>query len=791
MDLLLCWLVAPAGLLLMTVGLSLLAERLAGFALPWTLRPAFGLAIAIVIAQFGTATEATAELTLPAILLIALVGLVVGRGVPEGRPSRPEVGVAVAVFLLYASPFLIIGEATLAGYIKLDDSVTWMGLTDHVFEFGRGLGNLEPSTHQQVLEDYLGGSYPIGAFVPMALMSMVSGQDIAFTFQPSMAFAVAAMGLLLFELARRLVRGAGLAAAIAILASLSSLLIGYYLWGGVKEMVVAALLPLTPLLAGTAAGAGWPRRSWLPLGLAVVAMLVVLGPGGAAWVVPTLVPAAILLWLNRRSFGFWRLVWPTVAFALLLALPVIFTPIGVFDPFIDSTLTESTELGNLHGPIDFFQVAGIWPSIDFRDDPHLKIPVIVLAIFCLVAAAITAAVASRLGERDGAPLTGYVLGGAAGALAIAYAGSPWVDAKVMATLSPALLAGVLIGVAMFGQRTHFRFEAIALGVVVAGAVAWSAFLAYQGVTFAPRSHLVELEEIGDRFSGEGPALSTEVTGYGPRHFLRKLDAEGASDRRHRSINLIDLVAAEDGEYLDLDRIVTSELGPYALIVTRRSATESRPPASFALAYQTDHFNVWRRRPSPGTLIEHLPLGTTLDAGDAPPCSEVQRLAEAAGEEGKLVAARVSAPIAIGYSEELLPQGWTAPTPYSFAPSGSGSFDQEFTVPGGEYDLWLAGSIFGSLKLGIDGKEVVSERATIDNEGGYERFGPIRLSAGKHLLEVEYEGASLSPGSATQSWGIGPLELEEPKQGDLGTVAVQSRDYRQLCGERWDWVEAYG
>ena len=454
MDLFLCWAVAPAALLAATVGLSLLVERLSGFALPWTLRPALGLAVAIVLAQFGTATAATAKLTLVAILALAVVGLVAGRRLPQRRPSGTEVGVAVAVFALFAAPFLILGEATLAGYVKLDDTATWLALTDHVFEYGRGLGNLAPSTHQQVIADYIGGSYPIGGFVPAALMSKLSGEDVAFTIQPSMAFAAATMGLLLLELARRLVRGAGMAAAIAILASLSSLLVGYYLWGGVKEMVVAALLPLGPVLAGCAASAGWPRRSWAPLGIALAAMLVVLGPGGAALAVPVLVPAAVALWRNRRRFGFWRVAWPTAAFSLVLALPIVFTPTGIFNPVINSELTESSGLGNLPGPLNFFQVAGIWPSLDFRYDPHLKPAVIALAALCLAIAAVTVAVAARRGERDGVPLAGYVGGGALGALAIAHFGSPWIDAKAMASLSPALLGAALIGIAMLGQRTR-------------------------------------------------------------------------------------------------------------------------------------------------------------------------------------------------------------------------------------------------------------------------------------------------------------------------------------------------
>jgi hypothetical protein len=790
MDLLLCWLVAPVGLLATTLGLSLLLERPIGLALPWTLRPAFGLAIAIVIAQFGTATAFTAKLTLPATLLLALLGLWLGRAALRRRPEGAAVAVAVAVFLLYASPFLILGEATLAGYIKLDDTATWLAITDHVFEFGRGIGGLAPSTHQQILVDYLGGSYPIGGFVPMALMSEISRQDIAFTVQPSMAFAAATMALLLFELARRLVRGAGLAAAIATPASLASLLVGYYLWGGVKEMVVAALLPLGPLLAGRAAGAGWPRFAWAPLGVAVAALVVTLGPGGVVWAVPVLVPAAIAVLRARGVRRALWIAWPVAAFSLLLVVPVVFGPTGLFDP-LNGGVTGEAELGNLTGPLDFFQVAGIWPAIDFRFDPHLKPAVIALAAICLAVAAVTALVAYRFGERDGVPLTGYVLGGALGALAIAHYGSPWVDAKVMATLSPALLAAALIGIAMLGRRIGFRIEAAALGAVVLGAVAWSAFLAYQGVWLAPRSQFTDLEKIGERFAGEGPALSTEVSIYGSRHFLRKLDDEGAGDRRGRSVGLVGGGVPAKGQYIDLDEVATGELDPYALLVIRRSAAASRPPANFDLAYRTPRYDVWRRKPAPGTLVEHLPLGTELDPGDVPECSEVRRLAGEAGEGGLLVAARVGTPIAIEFHQESLPDGWTAPSPYTFTPSGSGSFSEEFSVPGGEYELWLGGAVFGGLTLRIDGERVASERATIDSAGAYEPLGAVPLAPGAHRLEVAYEGASLSPGSAPQPWAIGPLELKEPERGDLGTVTVPAAEYRRLCGERWDWVEAYG
>ena len=225
-------------------------------------------------------------------------------------------------------------------------------------------------------------------------------------------------------------------------------------------------------------------------------------------------------------------------------------------------------------------------------------------------------------------------------------------------------------------------------------------------------------------------------------------------------------------------------------MVRRSPAESRPPAGFELAYQTEHYDVWRRRSAPGTLVGRLPLGTDLDAGDVPKCSDVARLARAAGEGGELVAARVGTPIAVEFPQDSLPPGWTEHNPYAFTPDGSGSFSEELTTPGGEYELWLEGAVFGEVKLSIDGREVGSERARIGNVGEYEPLGRVRLPAGTHRLEVEYEGASLWPGSAVQPWEIGALVLEAPEQGDLGTVTVSPGDYRQLCGRRWDWVEAY-
>lgn len=798
MDLVLCWLVAPAGLLLVCVGLSLLVERLAQLDLPWPARPALGVAAAIVLVQLGTASAASAELILPAIVVLAALGLLLGFGLPSRLPDRWETGIALAVFALFALPFVVHGDPTWAGYVKLDDSGTFMALSDHVFEHGRGVGQMPLSTHFRTVQENLGGSYPIGSFVPFALMAMITGQDVAFVFQPSMAFAAAAFALLLFELIRRLVSRAGFAAAIAILSTLSSLLLGYYLWGGVKELVTVALLGLGPVLAGAAAREGWPRFAWAPIAIAAAAVVAVLGPGGTVWVVPTLLPALVALALDRGLGAALRQAAPVAALGALLALPVVLTPSGWFSP-LQGGLTDETELGNLLGPLNLLHVAGIWPALDFRVDPHLKPLTLGLAVGCLMLAASSVLACARLGGRgagrEGVPFAALCGGGAVGAGLIIVIGSPWVDAKAMATISPALLAGALLGIVMLGQRTGFKVEALAAGIVVSGAVVWSAVLAYQGIWFAPEDHYRELARIGERFAGEGPALSTEIAVYGPRHFLRELDDEGATELRYRQIYLRGGVSSTDGQFVDLDQIQPDQFDPYNLIVVRRSPYESRPSASFELAYAGTYYEVWRRVPAPGRLIAHLPLGNSLDAGAGVPCAETARLSRAAGAGGHLVAARVGRPYTVSFVSAAVPTTWSAGNESSVLASGSGALEQRFNLGAGRYELWVAGQVFGGLDVSIDGGQAGSERAIIENAGESEPLGEVALRGDRHRLELRYRSGGLEPGSADPPpelgpVRIGPVTLARPQRGDAGLVNLPASESGKLCGKRWDWIEAY-
>ena len=204
---------------------------------------------------------------------------------------------------------------------------------------------------------------------------------------------------------------------------------------------------------------------------------------------------------------------------------------GGLIPPTSSSLTDDGARGNLIAALDPLQAVGIWPAGDFRVRPQAEWLAYVLIAVALALAVVGLAFAWR--RRAWAMLLAAA-GGGIGCLALALAGSPWVDGKAFATISPIVLLMALAGaVAVAGSKRRFLGIAGAAGLVAG--VLWSNVLAYRDVSLAPRDQLAELEELAGVIAGEGPALMTEYSPYGARHFLRDADAEAVSELRRRAI----------------------------------------------------------------------------------------------------------------------------------------------------------------------------------------------------------------------------------------------------------------
>ncbi|HSR95399.1 MAG TPA: hypothetical protein VLK56_11090 [Solirubrobacterales bacterium] len=757
------WALFPLVLLALCIGLGLLVDVLCGRRLPGVLVAPAGLAAIVVVGQFTTWTDATAELTVPLVLVLAVLGAGLSLPWRFGRPDPWPLAVALGVFLFFGAPVLLSGHPTFAGFVKLDDTATWFALTDRVMEHGRSLAGLEPSTYRATLEFNLAAGYPIGVFIPFGTAQKLVGGDLAWVFQPYVSFLAAMLSLGLWQVLGAVLRRPALRALAAFVAAQPALLLGYALWGGVKEVCAAAFVALAAGLASAAVRAGATRREAALLALPAAALVGVLSLGGTIWLVPMLAVCALLAW---RRFGPRPAALQAIAFAAPFALLVIPVVSAGLVPPTSSPLTDPNAEGNLRGPLDALQVLGVWPSGDFRFDPDQTVITVVLIALTIVAALAGLWAAWSRRRRD-VTLVLYATSLLACA-AIVLVGSPWAGGKALATASPVALALAIGGAIVFLRAD--RLVGAALIAVVAGGVLWSGVLAYGGVSLAPYGQLHELQQIGEEFSGEGPALMTEYNPYGARHFLRDLDAESASELRERTIPLRGGGTVEKGFSVDTDELDLDGLLEFRTLVLRRSPVHSRPPSPYRLVWAGNAYEVWQRPETlAGLAPEHLPLGSEYEPSAVPKCAEVLALARRAQARhpaaARLLAAR-------------------------HAPVYDGT-DGELEVPrAGEYAAWLKGSVRGADQLLVDGHRIGEARQEIDNEGGYVYMGETHLDPGPHRTELRFGGADLHPGSGGfPRPEVGPL-LFAPAGDEAGEiVTVPAAEAERLCGERWDWIEA--
>jgi hypothetical protein len=794
---LLSWIVFPLVLAALCLGCGLLLEACLGRPIAGPLLAPAGFAVIVVIAGVFTSRGEIASLATSAIVVAALAGAGLRNERLRVRPDGWALAAALGVFAVYAAPVVLSGHPTFLGYIKLDDTATWMAFVDRVMDHGRDLSGLEPSSYQTTLQVNLPAGYPVGAFLPLGVGAQLTGTDVAWLVQPYMATMAALLALCLWSLARPLVVSGPLRAFVAFGAAQSALLFAYSLWGGIKEVAVAlaiaVLAALAPLaiaaLSGRERSAAERRSGWrlvLPAAVATAALLTMVGSGGLVWAGPILGLAAIALWQSRG----WRALLVR-AVPLLLAIAILGIPAllaaGVFSP-TQGGLTNAAELGNLIGPLDVAQVVGIWPTGDFRLDP-INDP---LTVF-LIALALSAAAAGVwlcFRRRAWEPLL-YAAGALAGSLVVFAYSSPWVGAKALASGSPALMLLALGGAAAFALRIERVLGLTVLALVLAG-VLWSNALGYHDVSLAPYDQLRELEAIGEEFADQGPTLMTEYQPYGVRHFLRRLDAEGASELRARSIPLNEGGELEKGDWGDTDQIQLPALLTYRTLVLRRSPAQSRPPSVYRLVRSGRYYEVWQRPPRATEIVQRLSLGDFEDPGAVPRCSEVEALASVAGPEGRLVAAERQPNVVASLSRASHPASWlpTEAGSPDVVPHGPGTAELQVTVRSpGRYGFYLQGSTRNRLTAFVDGTEVGSVDEQLDEGKQFLYFGEAPLAGGTHRIALVLDGQTLGPGSGGPPEPIGPLVLSPAGAEDSPLRELPSARARELCGKRLDWVEA--
>jgi hypothetical protein len=774
------WALLPLALGLLSLGCGLLLETASATRLPGALLLPAGFAVVVVGTPFAALSAGTASLAAPLTVALAVIGFGTSARLRSLRPDGWAAATFAAAYAAYAAPIVLSGRASFAGYIKLDDTATYFAMLDRVETAGRSLTGLSPSTYEATLATSLDYGYPIGSFAPLGVAQRLLQTDLAWLWQPYLAFLAALLALALYALAAPLVPSRAARALVAFVACQPAILFGYYLWGGIKELAAALLLAtlaatIPVLLEGTTV------RAAVPAAVVTAALVDVLSLGGAGWLAVLLVVLILVLRLRGRAFAL-RATGVFAATALACAIPAIAAAVEWLPR--SGAFTSADELGNLIRPLRLAQVAGIWPTGDFRRTPNDLAPTYLLV--AVVVAAAAGGVLVAWSRRAWGPLV-YLGGALVGVAVFDGFGSPWVGGKALATAAPALLLLALCGAAGLAARGRATEGAIVAAAVIGG-VAWSNVLAYGDVWLAPSSRLHDLEAIGKRYAGEGPALMTEFDPYGARHFLRRLDAEGASELRRHILPLRSGQSLPPQAYADIDRFDLATVLGYRLLVLRRSPLLSRPPSPFRLVERRRWYEVWMRDDSAPRVLDHLPLGDELSPGGVPSCSAVLRLASLSGVRRLLAVPRDRVAV-LSLAALARPSSWANGTVVgSVDPAGSGSVSTGFRTTPGRYDVWLGGSFVGRFSATVDGRPLGSARHELEWSGQLIDLGTARLGGGVHRVELRYDYGGWRPGTH----GLAPLPagpLVIATTAPPRVISVAPARARSLCGRELDWVEA--
>ena len=214
-DFLLCWLLVPALLCVLSLGCGLVVAAIAertgaprGEPFPGLLVLPIGFAGVIVIASLLTTWKLTAPLAGVGPLAVALAGLFVGRRRLAAGWNRRAAMVwpaltAAIPFAAVGLPVILTGKAGFTGFAKITDLAHQISFVEWLRTEGRtgiGAGN---SSFQEIVDKLVSSSYPGGTQSVIASMGDLGHVDVIWAYQPVLAFVAAMLGLSLYAVLRR------------------------------------------------------------------------------------------------------------------------------------------------------------------------------------------------------------------------------------------------------------------------------------------------------------------------------------------------------------------------------------------------------------------------------------------------------------------------------------------------------------------------------------------------------------------------------------------------------------
>ncbi len=801
-EMLIVWLLTPLAFLILCYGLGLSVAITSRRPMIATVVAITGFLLLTIVGSLLVISTSTAPYAAGILALISLVSLIYAFFWRREylRLDKLSLFAGSVTYVAYGLPVIAYGVPRWAGWVKLDDNGTFLAVIDRLMSVGRTVPNPVLSTYQRVLQTIFESapgshySYPVGSLVPLGVISKISTVEAAWLFQPYLSFAAGLTSAMFVILLRSHLKNNKVIFVISVTSVLASTLYSYAMWGAIKELVL--LVPLTFLVVTLYEAL---RKSnlniyYIYVAIAVLSLFFVGGTAVLGFLAPILFIAFLVKFptKNRKKFSAMISLIAIGSVGFTYFLRAGNNPIGTF------LIPVVGDQGNMVRALKIGQVAGIWPAPDFRMDanyPALTYSLIIIALaFAL------------LGSYFAVKSHKWVVFTLFTTTIIVVANSQiwggiWLTGKAMAVASPFFLLSTSIGLheAWKWLRSH---EALAWGrftiangvsvlaTILALGVLSSDLITYKNVWLAPNSQMTDLQIIGKKFAGQGPTLMTEYSVLGSRYFLRKLDAEAASELRVHFIPLRNGELLPKGFAADIDQFDNPTIDYFNLLVIRKSSNASRPPLNYSLAYSGTNYEVWKKNATNVIVRSTYPLGNIMSAGETPTCDSVAKFLSQRTVGERVYIAKRSPNYVVDFGIGALPSNWSPNSPNNGAVYrvGKGGFARTVTVSEqGDYKMFIAGSFPGRVRIEVDGMLVYSGKSVFEaNSILTNPIGNIFLSSGTHTFTIDYAAPLLAPG-VEGTLAFGPIYLSTQVAGDVKVKAVKAQEIPSLCKQNLDWI----
>jgi hypothetical protein len=271
-------------------------EAAAGARLPGPLVLPTGFAALVALAQLLTWKAAVAPATAVVVAVAAAVGLlwrartVLRRGVDVWAAAT-----GAGVYVAFLAPILFSGVVGFAGYVLLGDTAIHLELADRIVHHGSTTEGLIPSSYSVSLWSYFFNSYPTGTHAALGALGQYVGIDLAWTYQPFLAWMSGLGALAIYELVRPVIAGRPLRAAVAFVGAQPGLVYAFAMQGSIKELgTITTLICVFALLPWVLAHADrW--RIAIPAAVASAGAVGAIDVAAGVWIAPLLAGMAIAL----------------------------------------------------------------------------------------------------------------------------------------------------------------------------------------------------------------------------------------------------------------------------------------------------------------------------------------------------------------------------------------------------------------------------------------------------------------------------------------------------------------